>query len=73
MSAHVRRCFIDDLPQIFKVVPGPMLPAGPYPGLSEEAARYVKDVRRKALVKGDLTGLRPPAPRTDRSLGLRIL
>lgn len=53
----LRKCSLDELPQLINVVRGEMSLVGPRPPLPEEAARYTDEVRRRLAVKPGLTGL----------------
>ncbi|MGX7824051.1 sugar transferase [Actinokineospora sp. 24-640] len=65
VGAVLRRYSIDELPQLFNVLAGPMSLVGPRPPLPEETARYAPDVRRRLLVKPGLTGLWQVSGRSD--------
>ncbi len=65
VGAVLRRYSIDELPQLFNVLAGPMSLVGPRPPLPEESARYAPDVRRRLLVKPGLTGLWQVSGRSD--------
>ncbi|SDC92025.1 exopolysaccharide biosynthesis polyprenyl glycosylphosphotransferase [Actinokineospora iranica] len=65
VGAILRRYSIDELPQLFNVLTGPMSLVGPRPPLPEESARYAPDVRRRLLVKPGLTGLWQVSGRSD--------
>ncbi|GAA3004391.1 sugar transferase [Actinokineospora diospyrosa] len=65
VGAILRRYSIDELPQLFNVLAGPMSLVGPRPPLPEESARYAPDVRRRLLVKPGLTGLWQVSGRSD--------
>ncbi|MBS2966100.1 sugar transferase [Actinocrinis puniceicyclus] len=53
----LRKCSLDELPQLVNVLRGEMSLVGPRPPLPEEAARYSEQVRRRLAVKPGLTGL----------------
>ncbi len=65
VGAVLRKYSIDELPQLFNVLAGPMSLVGPRPPLPEETARYAPDVRRRLLVKPGLTGLWQVSGRSD--------
>ncbi|WP_424183356.1 sugar transferase [Actinokineospora sp. G85] len=65
VGAVLRRYSIDELPQLFNVLAGPMSLVGPRPPLPEETAKYAPDVRRRLLVKPGLTGLWQVSGRSD--------
>jgi exopolysaccharide biosynthesis polyprenyl glycosylphosphotransferase len=66
-GAWLRRCSLDELPQLFNVVLGEMSLVGPRPPLPSEAAKYGNDVRRRLVVKPGLTGLWQVSGRSDLS------
>jgi exopolysaccharide biosynthesis polyprenyl glycosylphosphotransferase len=53
----LRKCSLDELPQLINVLRGEMSLIGPRPPLPEEAAKYTDEVRRRLAVKPGLTGL----------------
>ncbi len=53
----LRKCSLDELPQLINVLRGEMSLIGPRPPLPEEAAQYTDEVRRRLAVKPGLTGL----------------
>lgn len=53
----LRKCSLDELPQLVNVLRGEMSLVGPRPPLPEEAAKYTDEVRRRLAVKPGLTGL----------------
>lgn len=63
----LRRCSLDELPQLFHVVQGHMSLVGPRPPLPDEAAGYDEVERRRLAVKPGLTGLWQVSGRSDLS------
>lgn len=57
VGRFLRKCSLDELPQLINVVKGEMSLVGPRPPLPEEAAKYTDEVRRRLAVKPGLTGL----------------
>jgi exopolysaccharide biosynthesis polyprenyl glycosylphosphotransferase len=57
IGAHLRKCSLDELPQLFNVLLGQMSLVGPRPALPDETAQYAEHVRRRLVVKPGLTGL----------------
>jgi len=53
----LRKCSLDELPQLINVLSGDMALVGPRPPLPAEAAQYSDEVRRRLAVKPGLTGL----------------
>lgn len=53
----LRKCSLDELPQLFNILAGSMSLVGPRPPLPSEVEAYEHDVRRRLLVKPGLTGL----------------
>lgn len=51
----IRRCSIDELPQLFNVLRGDMSIVGPRPGLPREVAQYDDYARQRLLVTPGLT------------------
>ncbi|MFI2432277.1 sugar transferase [Streptomyces sp. NPDC018693] len=63
----LRRCSLDELPQLFNVLWGHMSLVGPRPPLPDEAAGYDEMERRRLAVKPGLTGLWQVSGRSDLS------
>jgi len=63
----MRRFSLDELPQLLNVLTGAMSLVGPRPPLPSEVALYEGDVRRRLLVKPELTGLWQVSGRSDLS------
>ena len=53
----LRKCSLDELPQLINVLRGEMSLIGPRPPLPAEAAQYTDEVRRRLAVKPGITGL----------------
>jgi len=53
----LRRYSLDELPQLWNVLAGPMSLVGPRPPLANEVERYEEDVNRRLLTKPGITGL----------------
>lgn len=53
----LRKCSLDELPQLLNVLRGEMSLVGPRPPLPSEAEQYTDEVRRRLAVKPGITGL----------------
>ncbi|MBO3750776.1 sugar transferase [Streptosporangiaceae bacterium NEAU-GS5] len=67
LGAWLRRCSLDELPQLVNVVKGQMSLVGPRPPLPAEVAAYRDDVRRRLVVRPGMTGLWQVSGRSDLS------
>jgi exopolysaccharide biosynthesis polyprenyl glycosylphosphotransferase len=63
----LRRCSLDELPQLFNVIGGSMSLVGPRPPLPDEVERYESHAHRRLLVKPGMTGLWQVSGRSDLS------
>jgi exopolysaccharide biosynthesis polyprenyl glycosylphosphotransferase len=63
----LRRCSLDELPQLFNVLGGHMSLVGPRPALPHEVAAYEERMRRRLLVKPGMTGMWQVSGRSDLS------
>jgi exopolysaccharide biosynthesis polyprenyl glycosylphosphotransferase len=61
----LRRCSLDELPQLFNVLAGDMSLVGPRPPLPEEVATYDSEIGRRLLVRPGMTGLWQVSGRGD--------
>lgn len=68
----LRRCSIDELPQLLNVVRGEMSLVGPRPPLRSEVETYSFDVRRRPLVKPGVTGLWQVSGRWENTVRLDL-
>jgi exopolysaccharide biosynthesis polyprenyl glycosylphosphotransferase len=67
VGSWLRRCSIDELPQLINVLRGDMSLVGPRPQVEFEVQTYANDVRRRLLVKPGMTGLWQINGRSDLS------
>ncbi|MEN5074444.1 sugar transferase [Isoptericola cucumis] len=63
----LRRCSLDELPQLFNVLAGQMSLVGPRPPLQAEVSKYEARMRRRLRVKPGITGLWQVAGRSSLS------
>ena len=67
VGSFLRRCSLDELPQLINVFLGHMSLVGPRPPLAKEVALYVAYAERRLLVKPGITGLWQVSGRSDLS------
>lgn len=65
----IRRCSIDELPQLINVLAGDMSLVGPRPPLPHEVARYDHIAKRRLAVRPGITGAPQVAGRGDLPFG----
>ena len=65
VGRFLRRCSIDELPQLFNVVKGQMVLVGPRPCLPQETQDFGEAARRRFLARPGLTGLWQVSGRSD--------
>jgi exopolysaccharide biosynthesis polyprenyl glycosylphosphotransferase len=53
----LRRCSLDEVPQLWNVLRGEMSMVGPRPALPSEAAKWAPRLRQRLMVKPGLTGM----------------
>ena len=65
VGRFLRKCSLDELPQLFNVVKGEMVLVGPRPCLPEETHSFGEAARRRFLARPGLTGLWQVSGRSD--------
>jgi exopolysaccharide production protein ExoY len=72
IGAVLRKCSVDELPQLFNIVRGDMSLVGPRPIVDDEVAKYGPHIRYYRQVRPGLTGLWQISGRSDTSYHERI-
>jgi Undecaprenyl-phosphate galactose phosphotransferase WbaP len=72
LGRFLRRCSLDELPQLWNVLRGEMSLVGPRPIVRDEIARYGVDFETYTWVQGGLTGLWQVSGRSDTSYQQRV-
>jgi|tagenome__1003787_1003787.scaffolds.fasta_scaffold20955450_2 lipopolysaccharide/colanic/teichoic acid biosynthesis glycosyltransferase len=72
VGAFLRRCSLDELPQLVNIVRGDMSFVGPRPALPDQVRRYTTRQRRRLEVRPGLTGLAQVRHRNDAPWSVRI-
>jgi exopolysaccharide biosynthesis polyprenyl glycosylphosphotransferase len=65
VGRFLRKCSLDELPQLFNAVKGEMVLVGPRPCLPEETRSFGEAARRRFLARPGLTGLWQVSGRSD--------
>jgi exopolysaccharide biosynthesis polyprenyl glycosylphosphotransferase len=65
LGAWLRRCSLDEFPQLLNVLRGDMSLVGPRPAVPDEAVRHGSHMRRRLAVKPGITGLWQVSGRSD--------
>jgi Undecaprenyl-phosphate galactose phosphotransferase WbaP len=72
LGRFLRKCSLDELPQLWNVLRGEMSLVGPRPIVQDEVARYGMDFEKYKWVQGGLTGLWQVSGRSDTSYAERV-
>jgi Undecaprenyl-phosphate galactose phosphotransferase WbaP len=72
LGLFLRKCSLDELPQLWNVLRGEMSLVGPRPIVQDEVARYGMDFEKYKWVQGGLTGLWQVSGRSDATYAERV-